>query len=82
VKSLRSRRTPTPGKHASGNSPIKLVLGWRSGLTLKNSVSYQGIALAIPQVLRNHCPFRGWLLNLEFSANFLATEVALAPLGM
>jgi hypothetical protein len=31
---------------------------------LKSSVSYQGIALAIPQVLRINCPFWGWLSNL------------------
>jgi hypothetical protein len=39
---------------------LRFVLGYRF------SVWYQGIALAIPKPFEINCPFRGWVLNLEF----------------
>jgi hypothetical protein len=44
---------------------------------LKGSDSYQGIALAIPQVRLIYCPFRGWLSNLDFFSNLRNLRPAL-----
>jgi hypothetical protein len=39
---------------------------------LKNPVLYQGIALAMPQVLQHQSPFRGWISNFEFRIKFFS----------